>query len=286
MNSAWKPTRRAFVAASIALPFATWADAVDEPPLMLAKVFTSDLARDLSEFWLSEKLDGVRAYWSGSELLTRAGHPIAAPRWFTEALPKVPLDGELWGGRGTFESTSGIVRSTSADDASWRRLHYMLFDLPAHAGSFDARLSALREQVAVSNVAWLQAVTQVRVEDSAMLAKELQRVEEQGGEGLMLHRATSRYRPGRSDDVLKLKSALDAEARVIGYEPGKGKYVAMVGALLVERDDGVRFKIGSGLTDAERRDPPRVGSWVTYAYNGETGSGLPRFPRFVRVREE
>ena len=129
-------------------------------------------------------------------------------------------------------------------------------------------------------------IEQQRITDSAELHRHLRTIEEAGGEGLMLHRATAFYRPGRSEDLLKLKTASDAEAQVVGYERGKGKYAGVVGALIVERDDGAQFKLGSGLSDAQRREPPAIGTRVTYAYNGETESGLPRFPRFVRVHDE
>jgi len=286
MNRAWMSTRRTFLAASIALPLTGWAKDVEPPPLMLAKVFNVEEDLDLADFCVSEKLDGVRAFWTGTQLLTRAGHPIAAPSWFVDALPHVPLDGELWGGRRTFDATSGTVRSAIADEAAWRRLRYMVFDAPAAGGDFELRSTQLQHILAATNVQWLQAIAQRRFDRSTTLAEELQRIEALGGEGLMLHRATSLYRPGRSDDLLKVKSAFDAEARVIGYEPGKGKYAGLVGALIVEGDDGKRFKVGSGLSDTERRKPPVIGAWVTYAYNGATSSGLPRFPRFVRVREE
>jgi DNA ligase 1 len=282
------PTRRAFIGACLAAPLISWAEPRQVPLLMLANTYREDPGANLAEFWVSEKLDGVRAYWDGSGLLTRAGNAIAAPHWFTARLeriaPHIELDGELWGGRDAFERTSGIVRTAVPDDEAWRHLKYMVFDLPGEHVAFDDRLRRLGQITEHAQVDWVGAVPQTRIEDGQHLRAKLHEIERLGGEGLMLHRGASMYVAGRSDDLLKVKSFDDDEARVIGYVPGNGKYEGMTGALIVERADGTRFKIGSGLSDAERKMPPPVGAWVTYAYNGLTSSGLPRFPRYLRIR--
>ena len=265
---------------------AVGAAAEDAPPLMLAHAYSGDEALDLGGYWVSEKLDGVRAYWTGQELRTRTGKRIAAPAWFTQGWPTTPLDGELWGGRGAFERTSGIARRQEAREDDWRLLSYRVFDAPSHPGPFDERLQHLRALIERANIAWLVPIEQERVRDLEQLRVRLMEIEARGGEGLMLHRGAARYQAGRTDDVLKFKSFDDAEARVVGYTPGSGKYVGMVGAVIVERADGARFKIGSGFSDAERQSPPPLGSWITYAYNGLTESGLPRFARFRRMRPE
>lgn len=256
------------------------------PPLMHGEVYDGDEHVDFTRYWVSEKLDGVRAYWNGEHLLTRAGNVIAAPGWFTKDWPSTPMDGELWGGRGTFERTSGIVRSARPRDEDWRTLEFRVFDLPAAPGTFDERLSSLNALIKAAGIEWLAPVAQERVRSAKELRAKLERVETSGGEGLMLRRGDSLYVAGRTDDLLKYKSYEDAEAKVIGYVSGNGKYDGMTGALLVESSDGRRFKIGSGLTDAERREPPAIGRWITYAYNGLTESGLPRFARYLRVRHE
>jgi DNA ligase-1 len=101
----------------------------------------------------------------------------------------------------------------------------------------------------------------------------------------MLHRADSQYATGRSAALLKLTPWQDAEARVVAHLPGKGKYAGMLGALQVQMPDGRRFALGSGFTDAERRNPPLLGTQVTYRYRELTRHGIPRFARFLRVRE-
>jgi DNA ligase-1 len=254
------------------------------PPLMHAQAYDAEEELDIARYWVSEKLDGVRAFWNGQQLFTRAGHAIAAPAWFTAGWPSTAMDGELWGGRRTFERTSGIVRSEAPNDAAWRAVSYRVFDLPNEADSFDNRLVRLQELIASARIGWLLAVEQERVYHIGQLRAKLQAVESEGGEGLMLHRGDALYVAARTSDLLKYKSFDDAEAKVIGHVPGNGKFSGMMGALLVERADGVRFKVGSGFTDVERREPPHIGSWITYAYNGSTNSGLPRFARFLRVR--
>lgn len=195
------------------------------------------------------------------------------------------MDGELWLGRGRFAEASSLVRNPPADDAPWRAMRFLVFDLPGHAGTFEQRVHAMRTLAGPEAPPWLRPVAQSQVADAAQLQARLRAVLDAGGEGLMLQHRDVRYLPGRSDGLLKLKPHDDAEARVVGHLPGRGKYAGLVGALLVERDDGVRFRLGSGLSDAERAAPPPLGSLVTYRYNGLTANGLPRFARFMRLRE-
>ncbi|MET0534011.1 MAG: DNA ligase [Steroidobacter sp.] len=255
------------------------------PPLALANDY-QDADVDLSRYWVSEKYDGVRAYWNGAQLLTRAGNVIHAPIWFTAGWPTTPLDGELWAGRGRFETVTATVRDLVPDDEAWRNIRFMVFDLPAHAGPFGERLAQLQPLIANAQVDWLRAAPHARVTDAARLQRRLQETVAAGGEGLMLHRDDSPYRAERSDDLLKLKQYRDAEAHVIAHLPGKGKYAGMMGALLVRNTSGAQFRIGTGFTDEQRAHPPAVGSRVTYSYPSVTARGIPRFARFLRIRPE
>lgn len=256
----------------------------DAPPLLLAKVYAADV--DPAAYWVSEKYDGVRAVWDGRVLRFRSGRPVPAPPWFVDALPPRALDGELWLGRGRFDALAAIVRKTVPVDAEWREVKYLVFELPDGPGSFTDRIEAMQRIVAASRLPNLRVVEQSRVADRRELARRLEAVLKGGGEGLMLHRAAAAYRTGRSDDLLKLKPYRDAEARVVGHEPGRGRLQGLTGALRMEMPDGRRFRLGAGLGDAERRDPPPIGTLVTYRYQELTPRGLPRFPRYWRVREE
>ena len=265
------------------LVFSIAAAAVEPPPLLLAKTYTDDIS--IRDYWVSEKLDGVRAYWDGRRLLSRRGHIFPAPVWFTRGFPSHPLDGELWLRRGAFEATLSAVRKQRPDEAEWRRLSYQVFELPGAVGSFSQRLARLEAMIARAGSPYLRLIPQQRFENEADLQRKLDEVVAAGGEGLMLHRADSLYRTGRSDALLKLKTYRDAEAVVIAHLPGKGRNLGRLGALLVEMPDGKRFKIGSGFSDRQRENPPPVGALVTYKYYGLSLRGIPRFASFLRVRK-
>ncbi|WP_265943754.1 DNA ligase [Dechloromonas sp. A34] len=254
------------------------------PTILLAEVYRSQV--NVTQYLVSEKLDGVRAIWDGQVLRFRSGKTIHAPSWFTDGLPRQPLDGELWIGRGSFERLSGIVRREAPDDNEWRQVRYMIFELPDAPGTFAQRVEHIRELVGQANVPWLQSIGQSPVVDRSSLQKRMQEVVKAGGEGLMLHRADALYETGRSDTLLKMKPWEDAEAVVIAHQPGKGRNAGRLGALRVRTDDGREFSLGTGFTDRIRRDPPPIGALVTYRYRDLTRNGLPRFASFLRVREE
>jgi DNA ligase-1 len=253
------------------------------PPLMLANNYRPGMPLD--DYWVSEKLDGVRAYWDGKKLYTRAGNLIHTPAWFTKDWPIFPMDGELWAGRGKFDQTSATVRQLVPDDKSWQSIRFMVFDLPEEPGVFTHRLSVLQKNFTGLKSHPLKMIPQARIATHQKLMEKLDAIVKEGGEGLMLHRGQSLYLAGRSSDLLKVKPYDDAEAKVIAYIPGKRKYAGMMGALLVETPEGVRFKIGTGFTDEQRRNPPAIGANVTYRYRGFHASGIPRFASFMRVRE-
>ena len=253
-------------------------------PLMLAHRYRPGVP--LADYAVSEKYDGVRGYWDGRALWTRGGEPVAAPAWFTAKLPPQPLDGELWAGRGRFSKAVSTVRQQVPDDAAWREIRFMLFDLPAHGGRFAERAAALAQLAGALGQPWVAAVSQQRVDSAAALQALLERTVQAGGEGLVLHRLDGLHRAGRSHDLLKLKPHDDADARVLAHVAGKGKNEGMLGALWVETAEGIRFKLGTGFDDAARRNPPAVGSWISYRYRGETDAGVPRFASFLRVRAD
>jgi DNA ligase-1 len=254
------------------------------PRALLANVANINI--DPAPYLVSEKYDGVRALWDGKALRSRAGNVIAAPGWFIARLPARPLDGELWMARGQFEKLSGAVRKTAPQDDEWRQIKYLVFELPDAPGTFAQRYEQIRRIVARANFPQLVAVEQFRLPDNAALRRKLEEIVRAGGEGLMLHRADAPYVTGRNDALLKLKPLEDAEATVIGYVPGKGKYTGKMGALQVETADGKRFNIGTGFTDAVRANPPAIGTVITFTYRGLTKNGLPRFASYLRVREK
>lgn len=257
--------------------------AASKPELVLAKVYSADI--DVEQYWVSEKLDGVRAYWDGKQLISRGGNVIAAPAWFVADLPAQALDGELWLDRHKFAEILSIVSKQQPIDSEWQAIRYYLFELPNAAGTFTERIRAMQAIHQQQNSPYLKVVPQFRVANKAELFAKLSELEQLGAEGLMLHHQDALYKTGRSSDLLKLKTYQDTEAEVIGYRPGRGKYQGMVGALIVRTPEGKEFAIGSGLTDVLRQTPPEIGTVITYRYNGYTNNGIPRFARFLRVRE-
>lgn len=286
------PSRRASLSALLVSPWlvpSVWAQALGPVPsgepsgVQLAMPWPP--GRSPQGFSVSEKFDGVRAVWDGQVLRFRSGRVIAAPAWFLSALPRVGLDGELWMARGAFDQLSGVVRQTQPDDKAWRTVKYLVFDAPGHGAPFAQRVAFLQSTVTQAQLPWLMPVTHQEVKDVRALHALLQDTVHQGGEGLMLHRTDALWQPGRTDALFKLKPELDEEGLVVGHQAGQGRLKGQTGALLLQMPSGQRFALGSGLSDALRRDPPPLGSWVTYRYRDRTPSGLPRFASFLRVRE-
>lgn len=278
----WKAVYQAMVLAALvtgAIPLS----AAEPLPLLLANAEQGQA--DVARYLISEKLDGVRAFWDGQVLRTRHGNVINAPGWFVEHFPAQALDGELWIGRGQFERLSATVRRQAPDETEWRQVRYLVFELPQAPGAFRERAQVLHRVTIAADVPWLQAVEQFELKNRKALEQKLDEILKLGGEGLMLHRADALYTTGRSDVLLKMKLWHDAEATVLAHQPGKGKYAGMLGALRVRTADGVEFMLGTGLSEADRRNPPPVGTVITFRYREQTSRGLPRFASFLRVRE-
>jgi DNA ligase-1 len=252
------------------------------PPLLLAQTWTNDV--DLAGWWMSEKLDGVRAYWDGKELLSRLGNVLHAPDWFLADLPKTALDGELWLARKSFQRTVSIVRRQDKSD-HWREISYLIFDAPAEPAPFEDRMAALKDALADTRAAHLKLLDHQQCRDAEHLREELARVEALGGEGLMLRQPGSRYEAGRSSTLLKVKTFHDAEATVVDHQAGSGRHKGRLGALLVQLADGTQFAVGTGFSDKQRESPPPIGSTIAFRYQELSDRGVPRFPSFVRASD-
>jgi len=227
-------------------------------------------------------LDGVRALWTGDRFLSRNGNEFHAPSWFKQQLPPITLDGELWMGRGKFQKTVGIVKRQTPEDSDWRAVRFMVFDAPTASGGFEARLAFATE--AISGCRNVAIVSHRVCRDARHLREYHSGLAALGAEGVMLRAPGSAYEQGRSHSLLKVKRMATDEAIVTGHEPGFGKYVSLTGALAV-RWNGVEFRVGSGLTDEQRSEPPRIGSVITFQYHGLTDAGVPRFPTFLTARD-
>jgi len=252
-----------------------------EQSLILAEEYSEE--QHLKGYWYSEKLDGIRALWTGKELLTRKGNKIIAPDWFYEVLPDRPLEGELWAGRGNFYKVQQTVLVSQPLDAAWKDIHFMLFDFPGSKDPYKKRYQRLLDLEDEIKASFIKVIRQRTIPSEQHLSQLLNDADKNGAEGLMLRNPDSVYRQGRSNDLIKLKKYQDAEAMVVGYRAGKGKYAGMTGSLLVRQNNGKQFYIGSGLSDQLRANPPAIGEVITFRFNGMTSKGLPRFARFIRV---
>lgn len=251
-----------------------------QPGLMLLTPYTN---QEVDGWLVSEKLDGVRAYWDGKQLLSRQGNKFAAPDWFIQYFPPFALDGELWMARGQFEQTLSIVRQQTPHDG-WQQMRYQVFDVPNQDGGLVARLSVLQNYLVQHRVDQIQIIKQYPLQPTQSIMDTLNVMVAQGAEGLVLREPNVAYQSGRTPYALKVKPKYDAECIVTGYSEGQGKYVGLVGALICVNEQQQTLNLGSGLTDAQRADPPKIGTRVSYQFSGYTQSGLPRHAVFWRVR--
>lgn len=244
-------------------------------PLMLAQNYAGQAVQN----WLmSEKLDGVRAFWTKQNLISRQGRVINAPAEFLKDFPPFTLDGELWQGRGMFEQTVGQVRR-----GDFEGVGFYVFDVPEASGNLMQRLQVLQDWLAKHPNPHIHIIPHKPMKDITVAHRYLEEVSQQGGEGVMLRHPEVGYQYGRSKDMLKLKLLFDDECTVVAHIQGKGKYAHALGALVCRLKNGKFIRIGSGFSDNERQNPPPIGSIVTFHYNGYTKKGTPRFPRFYRM---
>ena len=265
-------------------PYQTNAQKIKQIKPAIQHATTYKVVDDISEYWLSEKLDGMRGYWNGKLLLTRQGNRIHSPKWFTKNWPTNEMDGELWIDRDKFQQTMSCVRKINTDENCWRHVRFMMFDLPKNTGTFTERIQVMTQLTRTTNSTYLAMIKQFKLDSINQLENKLNTITANKGEGLMLHHGGAYYHVGRTANIMKLKKHQDAEARVIAHLPGKGKYRGMLGALQVKTTNDIVFSIGSGFSDIERSNPPAIGSIITYKYNGKTQKGIPRFARFSRIR--
>jgi DNA ligase-1 len=209
----------------------------------------------LGALYMSEKFDGIQAVRKGNELFSRNGTKLHAPKAYIREIPPDQI-GELWTARADFDNVQSIVMSHDSQEEKWFGVKFLMFN------------SQARETPLALHVKWHRPV------DHKEITMFYARTVRARGEGIVIRKYNDEY---------KVKPTYDREARVIGYQDGEGKYEGQCGALVIEFN-GIRQKVGSGLTDAQRQAPPKIGSVITVAYGGITKLGLLRFPRFIAVR--
>lgn len=253
----------------------------DSPKILLLKGYKP--GQKIVGWLMSEKLDGVRGVWDGHVLRFRSGRVIHAPKWFLQQLPPFAIDGELWTRRNDFSNVSSIVRQKEPDHR-WHQMTYHIFEVPNQKGGLKERLSVLERYLQKHPSKVVRVIPQVRIASMPQFKARLHQVLAKQGEGLVVRRGDVPYEVGRSKDALKVKPFKDDECEVVGYRPGKGKYLGMVGSIACRLKTGKTFYIGSGLTDENRKSPPKVGVQITFKYQKLTQKGQPRHPVFLCVR--
>ncbi|RDU72200.1 DNA ligase [Helicobacter brantae] len=240
--------------------------------------------KNAQNYLYSEKLDGVRAYWDGEVLYSRGGKRLSPPSFFTQNFPPFAIEGELWSKRGDFEGIASIVKS-SKNPKNWEKLKFYIFEVPNQKGGILQRLEVLESYLSTHPAPFIQIIPQLQVSDSKELMQKLDAITKLGGEGLVLRDKNESYYTGRSKKAMKLKAYLDRECKILSYTQGEGKFASQVGSIICQ-DKNKTFKIGSGMSEDFRKNPPKLGTIITYKYFGLTKKGLPKFPIFLRIREE
>ena len=234
---------------------------------------------DPTGWFMSEKLDGVRAYWDGYTMWTRNQKRINIPDMWKFVLPKVKLDGELFIGRGQFQDTVSVIRKLQPIEDEWAVVKYMIFDSmqiitdPWSTRYLQASMSVYKPAVMLPHTE-CKGRQHLNVYFEELVAL--------GAEGVMLRNPLMPYEEKRTHNLLKLKPTKDGLATVVGHIPGLGKHSGRLGALHCQYGK-VEFCIGTGFTDAEREDPPPVGKTVKFCCQELTRDGIPRFPRYKGV---
>jgi DNA ligase 1 len=254
------------------------------PPVLLAHSYEDFDDLDPTGWLWSEKLDGVRAYWDGEKFISRQGNVYFAPDWFREGLPSHPLDGELWLGRKLFQKTISAVKRQDGGDA-WKDVKYVVFDAPHLDTPFEQRLTFLKEVCEKSSSKFMKLHDHDVVESRDHLVELLREHEALGAEGLMIRKPGSKYEIGRSSTLLKVKPFKDAEAEVVGHKVStKGQFKGLIASLTMRMPSGVEFDLNAGTVE-RRRNPPPIGTVITYRYTELTDDGKPKCTSFVAVRD-
>ncbi|EAK4846914.1 DNA ligase [Campylobacter coli] len=261
--------------------------------LLLNKISEQEIKnKNFNGYLMSEKLDGVRGIWEVGKFKTRQDNPIHTPSYFTYNFPSFKLDGELWIARAKFDEVSALIRSDSLDSSLWKSVTYNVFDVPNACEEFKLtpctlsnRLKVLERYLQQNPNPYIKIIKQIPIKDQEHLKEFYQDIVFNKGEGVVIRKDLAPYEKGRSKNALKLKPYEDAECKVIAYTEGKGKFQGKIGALLCQMPNDRVIKIGSGLKDKDRENPPKIGSIVTYKFNGLTKNSLPRFPVFLRIRD-
>jgi DNA ligase-1 len=244
---------------------------------------------DPTGYFISEKLDGIRSIFGNGKFISRNNNEIKAPKWFIDKMPKgVVLDGELFTKRGDFRNVMSYVMKNKPVDEEWKRVRFLVFDMPMLNLPFEERIRKLKQTVGSSK--YVKVVPHIKIKNKSHMMEIHKKIVKKGGEGIMLRAPGSFYENKRSSTLIKYKTFKDKEAVVQGYSLGSGKYQKMLGKLKVKWYKGnSTFLVGSGFTDSDRKNYLKLfpkGTIIKVKYFEVNESGKPRFPVFIGVRSK
>jgi DNA ligase-1 len=249
--------------------------------LQKAKTYDKSIHK-IKDWYMSEKLDGIRAYWNGKEFLSKNGNKIYAPTWFIKDFPNFELDGELWTKREDFENIQNIVLDKKPS-LKWQEITYNIFEVPNEQGNFDKRLEKIKNYLYKNQNKFIKIIPQLICKNDKELNKYLEKLVNEKAEGIMLKNPKLEYFKGRSENILKVKKFYDDEALVIGINYSNIKEFK---SLKVRLKNGIVFNLGGGFSNIERRNPPKIGDTITFKYYNLTKNSKPKFASFLRIRKK
>lgn len=278
-----------------------------------------DFLKMNKEFYVNYKYDGVRLIVildvesKSVELWSRNGRRYILP--FLEddivssldfdsmrGIKRIMFDGELVLGNNDFQSVMRVARRKNVKMDMFKDVKYYIFDCVMNE-RYDEKLKDRVENLKSIFVEYgLSASKFCRMVDYWIrnserdIINDLEVAISSGYEGLVLKSINSPYRKERSIDWIKVKKFDTIDAVVLDVEKGKGALKDVVAKLICSyynEDIGkeVIFAVGSGLNDKLRNEWTRdsnkiVGKVIEVKYQELFDDGVPRFPVFVRVRDD
>jgi len=256
--------------------------------LILSSLYSLDLEKpkvysnqNISNWYMSEKLDGIRAFWDGEKLYTKNGNIINTPKTFTKNFPKFHLDGELWTKRDDFENIQNIVLDKNPS-SKWSEITYNIFEAPNLEGDFKNRLYKIKLWFSLNHNENINLIPQYICKNKKDLDKFLEKIITKKGEGIIIKNPNLTYINKRNENILKVKKFYDMEGLVVDINYNNSKMKSLV----LKLEDGTIFNLGNGFSDEERVNHPKIGDTVTFKYYDFTKNSKPKFASFLRVREK
>jgi DNA ligase-1 len=248
--------------------------------LQKPKIYQGD--ENISLWYMSEKLDGIRGYWDGKNLYTKNGKRLYPPKYFIKDMPSFPIDGELWTFRDDFENIQSIVMDKTPSK-NWKQITYNIFEVPDTKGNFTTRVQKLKNYLKTNPSKIIKIIPQIVCKNKNHLNKYLNSIVKNKGEGLIIKDPNTNYHTGRSFHILKVKKYYDMEAVVIGINYRKNSTIMK--SLKVQLKNKVIFNLGGGFSNKQRLNYPKKDDIVTFKYYGFTKLGKPKFASFLHIRK-